>query len=65
MKIKALKNSCILILEESASIALCRCGASKNKPYCDGSHKDINFQADSSTIVSEEDDCCDGCCNCA
>ena len=22
---------------------LCRCGASKNKPYCDGSHKDAAF----------------------
>ena len=23
--------------------AFCRCGASQNKPYCDGSHKDAGF----------------------
>jgi len=27
------------------SVALCRCGQSKNKPFCDGSHRACAFQA--------------------
>jgi len=29
----------------SKNIALCRCGGSSNKPYCDGTHKEIGFES--------------------
>lgn len=31
-------------VEEKEVATLCRCGHSQNKPYCDGTHRKINFQ---------------------
>ena len=35
-------------------VALCRCGLSENKPLCDNSHAEADFQADS--LIPEEQD---------
>jgi len=34
------------VLESKTDFSLCRCGHSKEKPFCDGSHKATNFIAD-------------------
>jgi uncharacterized Fe-S cluster protein YjdI len=31
------------LLREDTRVALCRCGASANKPFCDGSHRRVGF----------------------
>jgi CDGSH-type Zn-finger protein len=32
-------------IEAGEKIALCRCGASTNKPFCDGAHSKVGFEA--------------------
>lgn len=34
------------LIREDTRVALCRCGASGNKPFCDGSHRRIGFRTD-------------------
>lgn len=36
-------NSSEEILDSKEHYSLCRCGHSKHKPFCDGTHKHINF----------------------
>jgi len=38
-----LESSSGKVYEKRNRITLCRCGGSKNKPFCDGSHIDIGF----------------------
>lgn len=55
-KINVLKNGPLIVkgnfeifdsdntkLETKSTVALCRCGASKNHPFCDGKHTEVGF----------------------
>jgi CDGSH-type Zn-finger protein len=35
---------------EGKTVALCRCGGSQNKPFCDGTHRKIDFEAPGVTV---------------
>ncbi len=37
----------------SGQCALCRCGASQNKPFCSGRHWYVEFDEDAATVASE------------
>lgn len=40
-----LKDSNGAVLQTQTRTVLCRCGASTKKPFCDGTHSKVGFQA--------------------
>jgi CDGSH-type Zn-finger protein len=58
VKIQALKNGPLLVkgemevldsngevMQSGNQVALCRCGQSSKKPFCDGTHGKVGFQS--------------------
>ena len=58
VKIQALKNGPLLVrgeveildssgetMQAANQVALCRCGQSSKKPFCDGTHGKVGFQS--------------------
>jgi CDGSH-type Zn-finger protein/uncharacterized Fe-S cluster protein YjdI len=43
------------VAASSVRATLCRCGASRNKPYCDGSHSEAGFAATGEAPVKESE----------
>lgn len=39
---------------QAESVALCRCGGSNTKPFCDGSHRENGFCATERAMLAKE-----------
>jgi CDGSH-type Zn-finger protein len=43
----------LIDLTGKPGVSLCRCGASINKPFCDGTHSKIGFVAAEAAVAAE------------
>jgi CDGSH-type Zn-finger protein len=39
------EGNALPLAADKPAFALCRCGASANKPFCDGAHKECGFES--------------------
>src|ERR687884_471976 len=51
--VESLQNSKGEPLSTVRGVALCRCGASNNKPFCDGTHATIGFSTENRTVAND------------
>jgi 3-phenylpropionate/trans-cinnamate dioxygenase ferredoxin subunit len=42
-------------IETKEKVSLCRCGASTNKPFCDGTHSKIGFEAAAAAVPESKE----------
>lgn len=54
-KIENLQNSTGEPIYKIVSVALCRCGGSKNKPFCDGTHTSLGFSSENKSATQAAD----------
>lgn len=50
--VENLQNSKGKSLSTIRGVAICRCGASNNKPFCDGTHGTIGFSTENRTVLN-------------
>ena len=67
MKIKVIENGPIVLdtkdsvtvttagssEEKTGPLFLCRCGQSSTKPFCDGTHRQVGFEATSAELAAQ------------
>ena len=51
LEIKCTENGPnLIVVDGKVFAAMCRCGASNNKPYCDGAHTNTGFKAEAKEL---------------